>query len=162
MRLKAGRAPAANKANVQVSPLLCGNVLSINFFVGKHCAHARVSARKRNSMVVKILRSEEKDLHDVFSGQSVHNDSSFDARRGILYRNVLVLSWIRATPDGNALAVPGFDEIQSASSSCLKKDSMTPSRRSNKRRKSVTMWTWSDAAKVSSDDMPVIGIKKWR
>lgn len=109
-------------------------------------------------MVSEVLRSEEIYLYTIVSGQSVFDDSPSEVSLFNPFRDVFLLSWNDATSDGDFLAVSAFDGMQPSCSSTLKKNSKLVPKSSIKRLKTPKMLTWPDAAKASSDDMPVIDL----
>lgn len=72
----------------------------------KQIAHAQASVIKCRSTVVKILWRVEREVRDIVSGQSVHDDGLLDAGNVSSFPGVLLFSWINAATNSNISAVP--------------------------------------------------------
>lgn len=147
-----GRTAAAIKSKDDVSQFQRGLILSMKDCVDTHIAHARPSVCDRSSVVVHIPWKVEGKLQDIVSSQSVFSNGLSGVSRVPLCRDLLLLFWIDATPDGASSAMRAFYEVQAAKSSPCK-SSMTSPGRSTKRRKISTMWSRLDASRVLSDAM---------
>lgn len=87
----------------------------MNYCVGKHFANARASVKNRSLMVLGILCSGEKKLHEIVSGQDVFGDILLGIGCFTPSCEVLMLPWIAAAPYGDASALPASDEIKATS-----------------------------------------------
>lgn len=157
--LKAGRAAVVNKAEDEVSHFLSALVLLMKDCVGKDNGRVRTSANNHSRTIMGIISRVGNELQDTGCGQSVRDDSPLDVGVVIPSGDLLFLPWIDAAPNGGSTAVLTCDEIQPASSSRSKKDSMTSPKSSTKRRRTSTMQSRLDAAKEFSEDMPVIDLE---
>lgn len=107
----------AHKAENVATHFPSGLVFSMKHCAGQLIVRGLVSGNERSSTVVEIIYSVENDLHKISSVHFTHDDIPLDIIRNITSRNILLLLWIDALPDGNSSALPGSDEIQRASSS---------------------------------------------
>lgn len=91
IRLEVVLVAAANKVKDEVSHFLYGTVFYMEDCVGKDSSHALGSVKERFSMMVKIFRGVEHNLHHTISGQSVLHQSLFYISLVISSRDVLLL-----------------------------------------------------------------------
>lgn len=92
-------------------------------------------------------------------GKSDFGDGLLKIGAAISSRDVLLNSRIDANPNANSSAVPASYEIRAASSSGFTKNFKTWHKPSTKRDKTSKMDIWSDAAKASLKNMPVLNLK---
>lgn len=159
VRLESHQAALANNAEEKVIHLFPDLVPSMKDWVEIRTARARASVHERRLTVPETLCRVEKHFDFIVSSEYVSSDGLLDVDYVIPAHDVLCLPSVDAARHGSSSAVPESDEIQAASSSRSQKCFKALKKDWTKRRKTSTMRIWSNDAKRTSADMPLIELK---